>query len=81
MQTADKAVLEVFQKPDDSREEVQEVVRRAVSPGADVGGDARLMLPDERRIKTRYVDIDGQVVPPHHLYCTRLTVPIRQAWL
>jgi hypothetical protein len=61
LQTADKAVLEIFPKPGDSREEVLEVVRRAVSPGAEVGGDARLILPDERRIKTEVADIDGQV--------------------
>ncbi|CAL8468118.1 g7657 [Coccomyxa elongata] len=56
--TADKAVVEVFPEPSSS-DLVLEVVRRAVSPGQEIGGDARLILPDERRIKTDARDIDG----------------------
>ncbi|EIE20677.1 hypothetical protein COCSUDRAFT_57245 [Coccomyxa subellipsoidea C-169] len=55
--TADKAVVEIFPEPS-SADMVLEVVRRAVSPGQEIGGDARLILPDERRIKSETVDID-----------------------
>jgi hypothetical protein len=54
-------VLEIFSKSAEGTDEVQEVVRRAVSPGAEVGGDARLILPDERRIRTDVLEVDGQV--------------------
>ncbi|KAK9822672.1 hypothetical protein WJX81_007150 [Elliptochloris bilobata] len=60
-QTADKAVLEVVPDanlPDDAR--VEEVVERLVSPGSEVGGNSRLVLPDTRRIKVSDSEIDGQ---------------------
>ena len=51
----------MFPAPGSSAEAVREVVRRAVSPGSEVGGDARLILPDERRIKSEEADIGGTV--------------------
>ena len=38
-----------------------EVVSRAVSPANEIGGDARLILPDERRIKSEEAEHDGVV--------------------
>ena len=64
LQTADKAVVEVFPAPSSAAEAVQEVVRRAVSPASEIGGDARLILPDERRIKTQEASIGGTVRAP-----------------
>lgn len=60
-QTSDKAVLEEFEEPADDRAAVTEVVSRAVSPANEVGGDARLILPDERRIKSKVAEHDGLV--------------------
>ena len=61
MQTSDKAVLEEFEEPTDEQAAVTEVVSRAVSPATEVGGDARLILPDERRIKSEVAEHDGLV--------------------
>ena len=51
-----------------------EVVSRAVSPANEVGGDARLILPDERRIKSEEAEHDGLVrlTPNSPLTCFRL---------
>ena len=61
VQTSDKAVLEEFEEPTDDKAAVTEVVARAVSPATEVGGDARLILPDERRIKSEVAEHDGLV--------------------
>lgn len=61
MQTSDKAVLEEFEDPGEGRAAVLEVVSRAVSPANEVGGDVRLILPDERRIKSEEAEHDGLV--------------------
>ena len=61
VQTSDKAVLEEFEEPADEKAAVTEVVSRAVSPATEVGGDARLILPDERRIKSEVAEHDGLV--------------------
>ena len=60
-QTSDKAVLEEFEEPADAEAAITEVVSRAVSPASEIGGDARLILPDERRIKSEVADHDGLV--------------------
>ena len=57
-------MVEVFPAPSSAAEAVQEVVRRAVSPASEIGGDARLILPDERRIKTQEASIGGTVRAP-----------------
>ena len=61
VQTADKAVVEIFPEPASSSEVVAEVVRRAVSPASEIGGDARLIMPDERRIKAESAQIGSTV--------------------
>ena len=53
-------MVEVFPEPAGS-EVVAEVVRRAVSPGSDIGGDARLIMPAERRIKAEAAKIGSTV--------------------
>lgn len=60
-QTSDKAVLEEFQEPEDAKAAITEVVSRAVSPASEIGGDARLILPGERRIKSEEAEHDGLV--------------------
>jgi hypothetical protein len=75
-QTADKAVVEVFPEPASSREVVAEVVRRAVSPASEIGGDARLIMPDERRIKAESAQIGSTVRTCRLLPCL-LTIPAR----
>ena len=60
-QTSDKAVLEIFPGAGLRDEElVSEVVARVVAPGQDVGGDARLIMPDQRRVKSEAGEIAGQ---------------------
>ena len=54
-------MLEEFEEPADDSAAVAEVVSRAVSPASEVGGDARLILPDERRIKSEVAEHDGLV--------------------
>ena len=61
VQMSDKAVLEEFQEPEEARSAITEIVSRAVSPASEIGGDARLILPDERRIKSEEVEHDGLV--------------------
>ena len=61
VQTSDKAVLEEFQEPETAKAAITEVVSRAVSPASEIGGDARLILPDERRIKSTEAEHDGLV--------------------
>ena len=61
VQTSDTAVLEEFQEPEEARSAIIEIVSRAVSPASEIGGDARLILPDERRIKSEEVEHDGLV--------------------
>ena len=67
-------MLEEFQAPADGQDAVREVVSRAVSPANEVGGDARLILPDERRIKSAEAEHDGLVrlAPRSPLTCFRL---------
>jgi len=67
VQTSDKAVLEIFPGSGLRDEElVGEVVAHIVSPGQDVGGDARLIMPDQRRIKSEAGEIGGE----HYMYIT-----------
>ncbi len=54
-------MLEEFQEPADANAAIIEVVSRAVSPASEIGGDARLILPDERRIKSEVAEHDGLV--------------------
>ena len=67
-------MLEEFQAPPDGQDAIMEVVSRAVSPANEVGGDARLILPDERRIKSEEAEHDGLVrrAPNSPLTCFRL---------
>lgn len=66
MQTADKATLEIFKANDEgtaTADLAQEIVRRAVIPAAEVGGDSRLQMPPPNRIQTEQLEHAKQVLP------------------
>lgn len=66
MQTADKATLEIFKAGDEggsTPDLAQEIVRRAVIPAAEVGGDSRLQMPPPNRIQTEQLEHARQVMP------------------
>lgn len=72
-QTADKASLEVF----DRREQddlATVVIAKHINPAVEIGGDARLLLPEQKRIKSNQETIDGQVRNARHA-----TAILRQA--
>ena len=58
---------------------VDEIVRRFVNPGQDVGGDSRLQMPDARRIKSEATEIDGQVGSPAYKHLPNGSLSYR--WL
>lgn len=65
MQTADKATLEIFKSEGEGSNNpdmAQEIVRRAVIPAAEVGGDSRLQMPPPNRIQTEQLEHANQVL-------------------
>lgn len=60
MQTADKASLEVFDKREQD-DLATAVIAKHINPAVEIGGDARLLLPEQKRIKSSQETIDGQV--------------------
>ncbi|KAK9826648.1 hypothetical protein WJX74_007820 [Apatococcus lobatus] len=60
--TADKATLEIFKAGDEGSppDLAQEIVRRAVIPAAEVGGDSRLQMPPPNRIQTEQLEHANQ---------------------
>ncbi|KAK9838227.1 hypothetical protein WJX84_004399, partial [Apatococcus fuscideae] len=56
--TADKATLEVFKAEGECSgpDLAQEIVRRAIVPAAEVGGDSRLQLPPPSRVQVEQLD-------------------------
>ncbi|KAK9793742.1 hypothetical protein WJX73_008240 [Symbiochloris irregularis] len=57
--TADKASLEVFDKREQD-DLTTAVIAKHSNPAAETGGDARLLLPEQKRIKSNQETIDGQ---------------------
>ena len=66
MQTADKATLEIFkasseENSDGASDLAQEIVRRAILPAVEIGGDSRLQMPPPNRVQSKQIDHAHQV--------------------
>ena len=61
MQSSDKLVVEVFPKPEQDDKLLPEVIQHLISPGQEIGGDSRLLLPSDKQVATESENIGGQV--------------------
>ncbi|DBB13650.1 TPA: hypothetical protein ACH3X3_000672 [Trebouxia sp. C0006] len=58
--SSDKLVVEVFPKPEEESQLVPDILQHLISPGQEVGGDSRLVIPSNKNVVTASEDIGGQ---------------------
>ena len=63
VQSSDKLVVEIFPEPEQQDDRVRSILERLVSPGNDVGGDSRLLIPSDKNVVTAEEQIGSQVSP------------------
>ena len=61
MQSSDKLLVEIFPEPEQESERVRTILEHLISPGQDVGGDSRLLIPTNKNVVTAEKQIGGQV--------------------
>lgn len=76
MQSSDKLLVEIFPEPEQESERVITILEHLISPGQDVGGDSRLLIPTNKNVVTAEEQIGGQVgrgstLPTHRLAILR----------
>ena len=54
-------MIEVFPKPEEESQLVPDILQHLISPGQEVGGDSRLVIPSNKNVVTASEDIGGQV--------------------
>ena len=54
-------MVEVFPKPEEESQLVPDILQHLISPGQEVGGDSRLIIPSNKNVVTASEDIGGQV--------------------
>ena len=54
--------MEVFPKPEQDEKLLPEVIQHLISPGQEIGGDSRLLLPSDKQVITESENIGGQVI-------------------
>lgn len=58
--SSDKLVVEVFPQPEQDDKLLPEVIQHLISPGQEIGGDSRLLLPSDKQVATESENIGGQ---------------------
>ncbi|KAL0018424.1 hypothetical protein WJX77_002671 [Trebouxia sp. C0004] len=58
--SSDKLVVEVFPLPEEDSQLVPDILQHLISPGQEVGGDSRLVIPSNKNVVTASEDIGGQ---------------------
>ena len=61
MQSSDKLIVEIFPEPEQQDDRVRSILEHLISPGQDVGGDSRLLIPSNKNVVTAEEQIAGQV--------------------
>lgn len=61
MQSSDKLVVEIFPEPQNQDDQVRSILEHLISPGQEVGGDSRLLIPSNNNVVTAEEEIGGQV--------------------
>lgn len=67
LQSSDKLVVEVFPEPEQVDQLVPDILQHLISPGQEVGGDSRLIVPSNKNVVTASEDVGGQVVKLVHI--------------
>lgn len=60
-QSSDKLIVEIFPEPEQQSERVRTILEHLISPGQEVGGDSRLLIPSNQNVVTAEEQIGGQV--------------------
>lgn len=58
--SSDKLVVEVFPEPEQVDQLVPDILQHLISPGQEVGGDSRLIIPSNKNVVTASEDVGGQ---------------------
>lgn len=58
--SSDKLVVEVFPKPEQDQQLIPDILQHLISPGQEVGGDSRLLIPADKSVVTESEEINGQ---------------------
>ena len=61
LQSSDKLVVEIFPKPEQDGQLLPEVLQHLISPGQEIGGDSRLLVPSDNQVVTQRQNLNGQV--------------------
>jgi len=61
LQSSDKLVVEVFPQLEQNDQLVPNILQHLISPGQEVGGDSRLIIPSNKNVVTDSENIGGQV--------------------
>ncbi|KAL3137046.1 hypothetical protein ABBQ32_006631 [Trebouxia sp. C0010 RCD-2024] len=58
--SSDKLIVEIFPEPEQQSERVRAILEHLISPGQEVGGDSRLLIPSNQNVVTAEEQIAGQ---------------------
>ena len=61
LQSSDKLVVEIFPESEQQTGRVRSILEHLISPGQEVGGDSRLLIPSNKNVITADEVINGQV--------------------
>ena len=74
MQSSDKLIVEIFPEPEQQEDRVRSILEHLISPGQDVGGDSRLLIPSDKNVVTAEDQIAGQVSASYDYRLARIAV-------
>lgn len=60
-QSSDKLIVEIFPEPEEQGKRLRSILEHLISPGQDVGGDSRLLIPSNKDVVTAEQQVGDQV--------------------
>ena len=61
-------MVEIFPEPEQQQERTRSILEHLISPGQEVGGDSRLLIPSDKNVVTAEEQIRGQVRKSNRLH-------------